>query len=621
MSPGGERNIAFERLLRYLKQNRGFDFTDYKRASLMRRVSKRMAEVGVEDFEEYQDYLEVHPEEFVDLFNTILINVTSFFRDKAAWDYLAQEIVPRILEAKTTNETIRIWSAGCASGEEAYSLAITMAEAIGLDACRRQVKIYATDVDEDDLEQARHGNYSDEAVEDLPKSLRQKYFDLSKNNGRYVFRQDLRRILIFGRHDLMHDAPISRLDLLVCRNTLIYFNREAQERIVARFHFALKDTGYLFLGRAETMLTYGQLFEPVEIKHRIFRKAPVVEARERVETLMRAGRDLHPEGDDGGPQLQQAAFETAPLARVVIDHQGRLALANEQSRSRLGLDLRDVGRPFSDLELSYRPLELRSLIEQVREKNQPIVIQDVEWSLPGDDGKIYLDVTVSPLFDSGNNWLGASITFQDVSERQELRYELEQLRNDLETINEELQSTNEELETSNEELQSTVEELQTTNEELQSSNEEMETMNEELQSANAELQAMNDQLHNRTRELNRVNAFLESILTSVDVGIVVIDRQFTITLWNERAEDLWGLRAEEVQGQSLLELDIGLPVEELEKPFQRFLAVENGEKEKIELNATNRRGQIIKCYVTRTIRRDPDGEPEGVVLLMEEERQ
>jgi two-component system CheB/CheR fusion protein len=495
-----------------------------------------------------------------------------------------------------------------------------MAEAMGVDACCRLVKIYATDVDEDDLEKARQGSYTED-IKDLPKNLREKYFDLSTNNDRSVFRQDLRRVLIFGRHDLMHDAPISRLDLLVCRNTLIYFNREAQERIVARFHFALKETGYLFLGQAETMLTFGQLFEPVEIKHRIFRKASVVEARERVETLLRAGQDLQTEGDDDGSQLHQAAFEVAPMARVVIDHRGRLALANDQARSRLGLDLRDVGRPFSDLELSYRPLELRSLIEQAREENQPIVVQDVEWGVPGDDDQIYLDVTLSPLWDSDNNWFGASITFQDVSERQELKYELEQLRYDLETVNEELQSANEELETSNEELQSTVEELQTTNEELQSSNEEMETMNEELQSANAELQALNDQLHNRTRDLNRVNAFLESILASVDVGIVVIDRQFTITLWNERAEDLWGLRAEEVQGQSLLELDIGLPVQELEKPVKRFLAAENGEKEKIELNATNRRGQIIKCNVTRTIRRDPDGEPEGVVLLMEEERE
>jgi two-component system CheB/CheR fusion protein len=182
---------------------------------------------------------------------------------------------------------------------------------------------------------------------------------------------------------------------------------------------------------------------------------------------------------------------------------------------------------------------------------------------------------------------------------------LEQAQNDLETANEELQSTNEELETSNEELQSTVEELQTTNEELQSTNEEMETMNE--------------QLRHQTAELNRVNAFLESILASVDVALVVIDREFKVSLWNERAEDLWGLRSNEVVDQSLLDLDIGLPVDDLKEPVERFLAGE-AEEEKLELEAINRRGRTIRCHETRTIRLDEEGEPEGVVLLMEEER-
>ncbi len=616
MSADEEKNPAFERLLKYLKEHRGFDFTEYKRPSLMRRVRKRMGEVDVEEFEAYQDYLEVHPQEFTQLFNTILINVTSFFRDPEAWDYLADEIVPRILEAKTPTSTVRAWSAGCASGEEAYSLAMVLAEALGVEAARHQVKIYATDVDEEALDHARRGAYSEDAIKDVPQELRDKYFDRSNSNGRYVFRQDLRRTLVFGRHDLMHDAPISRLDLLLCRNTLIYFNREAQERIVARFHFALKDTGYLFLGRAETMLTHGDLFEAVEMKHHVFRKVDSAEPRERMETLVRAGRDVHAEDVETDQQLLRATFETAPAARIVVDAQGDLALANGAARRRLGLDPRDLGRPFRDLEISYRPLELRSLIKEARDDRETVLVQDVEWGLPDDDGEQVLDVAVTPLWGSGGRWLGAAVTFRDVTERQELRNELEQVRHELETTYEELQSTNEELETSNEELQSTVEELQTTNEELQSSNEEMETMNEELQSANAELWAMNEQLRNRTRQLDRANAFLESILASVEVGIVVIDREFEISLWNDQAEDLWGLRAEEVEGQSLLELDIGLPVKELKAPVERFLAGE-AKDHKVELEATNRRGQTIQCYVTRTIRRDRGGEPEGVVLLME----
>jgi two-component system CheB/CheR fusion protein len=615
-----ERDPVFEHLLQYLKENRGFDFTEYKRASLMRRVRKRMSEVHIEEFEAYQDYLEVHPQEFTALFNTILINVTSFFRDREAWDYLAGEIVPKILEAKTPTSTIRIWSAGCASGEEAYSVAMIMAEALGVEACRHQVKIYATDVDEEDLEKARRGIYDAADLKGVPQDLREKYFDRANNNSRYVFRQDLRRTLVFGRHDLMHDAPISRLDLLLCRNTLIYFNREAQGRIVARFHFALKNNGHLFLGRAETMLAHGELFQPVSMKHRIFSRVGGAGQWERVDTLVQAAQDLGVEDVDTRLQSMRTAFETSPTAQIVVDHQGDLALANGAARNQLELDLRDLGRPFRDLELSYRPLELRSLIDKARDQRQPITIRDVERALPEGNGEEYLDVTVSPMWSSGNRWLGANISFQRATERHELTDELEQSRHELETTYEELQSTNEELETSNEELQSTVEELQTTNEELQSSNEEMETMNEELQSANAELQTMNDELRDRTHDLHRANAFLESILSSVNVGVVTIDRDFCIQLWNKRAEDLWGLRAAEVQGQSLLELDIGLPVEELKDPIERFLAGQ-AEGDRVLLDAVNRRGQSIKCYVTRTIRRDVDGEPEGVVLLMEEERQ
>jgi two-component system CheB/CheR fusion protein len=612
-------NPAFERLLTYLKENRGFDFTEYKRASLMRRVRKRMSEVQIEEFEAYQDFLEVHPQEFTALFNTILINVTSFFRDQEAWDYLAGEIVPKILEAKTPSSTIRVWSAGCASGEEAYSLAIIMAEALGVEARRHQVKIYATDVDEEDLEKARRGVYEAADFKEVPQDLRDKYFDRSNNNSRYVFRQDLRRSLVFGRHDLMHDAPISHLDLLLCRNTLIYFNREAQARIVARFHFALKNSGYLFLGRAETMLAHGELFEPVNMRHRIFCRVRGAGQWERVDTLLQAGQDLRVEDVDTGLRSLRAAFETAPIAQIVIDHQGDLALANRAAQTRLGLDPRDLGRPFRDLELSYRPLELRSLIDRARDEQQPVSVRDVERALP-EGSEEYLDVTVTPMWGDDNRWLGATIGFRDVSERQEYKSELEQARHELETTYEELQSTNEELETSNEELQSTVEELQTTNEELQSSNEEMETMNEELQSANAELQTMNDELRDRTRDIHGANAFLESILSSVDVGVVTIDRDYCIQLWNKRAEDLWGLRANEVRGQSLLELDIGLPVRELQEPIERFLAGKT-EGRRVVLDAINRRGQAIRCYVTRTIRRDVDGDPEGVVLLMEEERQ
>jgi two-component system CheB/CheR fusion protein len=196
--------------------------------------------------------------------------VTTFFRDPQAWECIANEIVPRILEAKPNNELIRVWSAGCASGEEAYTIAIILAEALGEEEFRRRVKIYATDLDEEAVAHGRLATYSSRELRDVPDELINKYFDQSKTVC--TFRSDLRRDVIFGRHNLVQDPPISRLDLLICRNTLMYFNAETQARVLARFHFALNDTGFLFVGKAEMLLTYTNLFTPFKLKYRIFAK-------------------------------------------------------------------------------------------------------------------------------------------------------------------------------------------------------------------------------------------------------------------------------------------------------------------------------------------------------------
>jgi two-component system CheB/CheR fusion protein len=285
----------FEALLEYLKHSRGFDFTDYRRTSLRRRVNKRMNTVGIKGFRNYLDYLEVHPDEFTDLFNTILINVTTFFRDAPAWDYLAREIIPRIVEGKTADDPIRVWSAGCASGEEAYTLVIVLAETLGTEKFRRQVKIYATDVDEEALALARQARYSARDLQPVPYELRDRYFEWVRK--RYAFRPDLRRSVSFSHHDLVQEAPISRLDLLVCRNTLMYFNAETQARILGRFHSALKDNGFLFLGKAEILLAHADLFSLIDLKRRIFSKVPKVNLRDCLPVPAQASNFAkHPEG-------------------------------------------------------------------------------------------------------------------------------------------------------------------------------------------------------------------------------------------------------------------------------------------------------------------------------------
>ncbi len=607
-----QSNVEIEALLEYIKQSRGFDFTGYKRPSLLRRINREMQTIGIEGYGDYLDYLEVHPEEFARLFNTLLINVTCFFRDRATWDYIYSDIIPRILAQKDSTEPIRIWTAGCASGQEAYTIAILLSEALGAKSFRDRVKIYATDVDEEALTQARHATYSARELTGLTLEQIEKFFE--KLEDRYTFCKDLRQSVIFGRHDLIQDAPISKIDLLTCRNTLMYFNAETQAQILSRFHFSLRDDGFLLLGKAEMLLSHSSMFLPVHLKCRVFSKVPRANPRNRPLTTGRAGRD-EGLGLPNHIRLREIAFDAAPVARVVIDASGLLALVNESARSMFGINSRDVGRPLQDLEISYRPVELRSCIEQVYVDRRSVTLCNVEWQTPHE--LMYLDVQITPLIDSSNSILGVSISLVDVTRYKRLQEEVEHSNQELEMAYEELQSSNEELETTNEELQSSNEELETTNEELQSTNEELETMNEELQSTNEELQTVNEELQRSSEELNQSNAFLESILRSLKGGVVVIDRDLNVQVWNHKAEDLWGLRPEEAIGQNFLNLDIGLPIEQLRQPLREcLLGLWEGAVEM--LSAINRRGRGIECQVLCTALIGSQGQIQGVILVMEE---
>ena len=220
---------------------------------------------------DYADYLKEHPNEFEHFF----INFTSFFRDISIWEYIAKEILPRIIAGKPESEPLKIWSAGCASGEETYTLSIILAEAIGVEQFRSRVRIYSSDVDEDALKEARQGSYVSNEVVGIPDGLLEKYFE--RVGDRYVFRQDLRRSIIFCRHNVIEDAPMSKINLLTCRNVLMYFNTEAQMRALVRFYFGLKDSGFLLLGNTETIPTaLSNLFTPINLHHHIFMKLPRV---------------------------------------------------------------------------------------------------------------------------------------------------------------------------------------------------------------------------------------------------------------------------------------------------------------------------------------------------------
>jgi two-component system CheB/CheR fusion protein len=603
-----EADPEWRGLLDYLVEVRGFDFHGYKPASLARRVRKRMAAVKVPCFNGYQEYLETHPEEFAALFNTILINVTGFFRDPAAWEAVRTLAVPEIVAAKLSGEPIRAWSAGCASGEEAYTIAMIFAEQLGLDEFRERVKIYATDVDEDALNTARHAAYNVSQLEGVTPELLTQYFE--QVDGLYFFRKDLRRQVIFGRHDLINDAPISHIDLLVCRNTLMYLNSETRARVLARLHFALNEGGFLLLGRAETLMAHDYSFLPVDAKRRLSRKG---ERRSIRDQAFLRDDAVVSEGVDGS--IQSAALQASPVAQLVVDAAGQVTTVNDRARELFKLRRTDVGRSLRELPLSQLPGELRSLIERAEIERRPVGVKEIEWRNHLSETR-WLDLHVGPLTNRLGAMVGTVLTFIDSTAHRRLQRELELSHQELETAYEELQSTNEELETTNEELQSTVEELETTNEELQSTNEELETMNEELQSTNEELQTLNDELRRQGRELNQSNAFLESVLSSLRGGVAVVDPELRVLAWNKQAEELWGLREAEVDGKHLLNLDIGLPLERL-RPLLRNCLSDGASTQALTLDAINRRGKTIRCEVTCTPLTGSEG-LRGAILVMED---
>lgn len=475
----------FEELLDVLRRTRGFDFTGYKRSSLTRRVRHRMHKVGIHDYGDYRDRLELDPQEFTTLFDAVLINVTSFFRDQAAWDAIRDNVIPAVLDQAGTSRSIRVWSAGCASGEEVYTLAMLLADALGEDEYLRRVKIYATDVDPDALATCRAGRYTDRQVEGVPTVWRERYFEPTGPD--WSFRRDLRGPVVCGRNDLTGDAPISRIDLLSCRNTLMYFTAETQERILRRFYFGLADGGFLLLGNAEMLLQHPELFTPVDLPNRLFHRAAAPPGGLALAGLAPGGVvDREPMSTP----IEAATVNSAPMAQLVVDTKGRLVVINARAEALLGLQPRDVGRQFNELEVSYRPVELRTLIEAAQRDRRSTEVAGVRWSRSPAADPTYLDVVLTPLFTDPDGLIGVSVSFTDTTALRKMGADLEQSHDELERAYEELQATNEELETTNEELHSTIEELETTNDELHSTNAELELMNQELQSTSSDLQEL-----------------------------------------------------------------------------------------------------------------------------------
>lgn len=422
MSTLDDYNPDFEALLDYLKQNCGCDLTLYKRASLMRRFQLRMQQLDIENCTNYLQYLQAHPEESAPLLDTILINFSGFFRDADAWDYLANTVIPQIITSKQPQEKIRVWSAGCAGGQEVYTLAMLLAEALDIEQYLQQVQIFATDLDDSALKLARQGSFSENEVVGIPRELLSKYFE--KIEQRYVFDFKLRSTLVFGRHNLAINAPMSKIDLLVCRNVLIYFNLQTQATVLVRFHFALTNKGFLFLGKSES-LANNNLFNPVSLKHRIFAKGQNLTLNDHLLIRPQTRQKKAHLSATTQARVWQTAFIDSPFAQLAIDTKGCLIAANDQAYALFGLKDSDLGARVQNLEIG-RVVNLSVLIRQLNSDRRALQEQNIKWVT--ETGTTYLDIYIKSILDDSGTLLGANLIFIDITKHIHLENELESLR-------------------------------------------------------------------------------------------------------------------------------------------------------------------------------------------------
>jgi two-component system CheB/CheR fusion protein len=562
---------AIEQILERIRGARNFDFRNYKRSTLRRRIERRMSDRRCKSVAEYVTLLDHDPTEFESLVGSMLIKVTGFFRDKEMWDELSRKVLPQLLADRRPGEELRVWCAGCATGEEAFSVAILLAEAMGPAFQNQEVKVFGTDADEKAVTYARHGIYTPEQVESVPKETLKTWF--VEEPGGWAVRKEIRRSVVFGVNNLVSDAPISRLDLLICRNVFIYLDGALQRRVLTRFHYALRRHGVLVLGKSELIPFAGKVFEPLDLQRRIYRKdgrRDATVAQERLVSLLEQ-ESLARTEEQGETELNTVEqfhrdlVQSMPVPLIATAPDGTVLLWNPAAARLWGRGENEVaGKKLATLNLPGLGGDL--LIEKtaaVREGKSELQRADGQLAQPGDRHSLAISVEVTPLRDARREVSGLLYQVRDVTAFRALEAELRKSNDDrqaafeeLQSINEELQSSNEELETTNEELQSANEELQTTNEELQSTNEELETTNEELQSTNAELDATNRELAHRSEELNAVTFVQRTIIRSLNAAVVLLDANGRVKMWNLAAERLLGIPEGEALGQLLWTLHI-----------------------------------------------------------------
>jgi two-component system CheB/CheR fusion protein len=575
-----------------LRHQVGHDFSGYKVKTFLRRVQRRMQVLEMETPEAYVDRLSKDAEEVTALFRDLLINVTSFFRDAQAFQALSDIVLPKLFEARGVGDTIRVWVPGCATGEEVYSIAMLMREHMDRFDHPPRVQIFATDIDDAALAVARSARYPLPLLDGVSAERRQRFF--VPDGSSYVLAKEVRDLCIFSPHSVIRDPPFSRIDLVSCRNLLIYFGTEIQNQVIPTFHYALRPDGYLFLGTSEGVSQFDELFVPIEKKHRIFRRRADVSPQLRVPLSVSSLKIGHIAGlAPGRPALTGASLrlvvDNHMLERFTPPH----VLASRDGdvlyySARTGKYLEAAaGAPTRQLFTMARKglaLDLRSVFREAVESGRPVTREGVV--IESEDGRVQeISLTVEPLTDQTNGERRYLVVFNDqgpVLSREEALVRAQathegtaaQVEKELRDTRERLQSMIEEYETALEELKSSNEELVSVNEEMQSSNEELEASKEELVSLNEELHTVNLELGRKIEALDRSNSDLQNLFESTSVATVFLDRNLVIRSFTPAMDRIFHIRTVD-RGRPITELVSRLELSGLEGDIE---AVLNSEK-------------------------------------------
>ncbi len=565
-------NQSLERILLLLRAHTGHDFSGYKRTSLSRRIERR---IGVHQLGTPSDYvalLRENPREVGLLFKELLIGVTGCFRDPSAWRALEQQVLPALLAGHAADRPLRAWVAGCSTGEEAYSLAIALHEAQVHRGTRPPVplQVFATDLDSDAIERARAGWFPASIAADLPAARLARHFEPERGGYRVV--REIRETVVFAPHNVFMDPPFTKLDLLVCRNLLIYLNPDLQARLLPLFHFSLNPGGVLFLGSAETVGRSAGLFQSIDERARLYRRCESVDRRDPVEFPARL--PAHERGQPIAANLQQLAehylLQHFTPAAVLVNAQGDILFINgrtgrylEPAAGRANWNVYAMARKRLGQELA---LTLPRALRECR------AIERHGIDVGDDDGRRLVDLRVIGI-DQPEALRGTALVLfcepridaacESSSGPSALDQELERAREALLTLRDEMRAQQEQLKSTNEELQSANEELQSTNEELMTSKEEMQSLNEELQAVNHELQA-------RVDELSRAKCDIENLVDAAGLAAVFVDGELRVRSYSDLARDLFRLLATDI-GRSLADIASQLDYPQLVDDADRVL--------------------------------------------------